>query len=154
MAKIKIGGDYYEVPELNFLALERSWPFIAQSMISTDPIQGVSAAIHVIAAGIIEAPHFSPMAFGIREGDINPLLNTDDQLFELVTRFLKRRTLATEISGIREGLQAITREAGLEPEEGEDVKGEEEAPNPSMETLLPSSQSSLPPEQKGGAGTA
>lgn len=154
MAKAIIGGTEYQVPELNFVALERAWPFIEEAMTALDPMKGVSAAIHIIAAGLVEADNFQLDTYGIKPEDIKPTEDRDDQVFTLVAKFLKRKTKATEISGIRESVVEITREAGLEPEEGEGEKGEEEALNPSTETSTQSLPSSLQRDAKEEAGTA
>ncbi len=154
MAKVTIGGTAYDVPELNFIALERAWPFMEEAMTSLDPMKGVSAGICIIAAGIVEADGFDPATFNIKPEDINATEDREQQVFNLVAKFLKRKTKATEISGIREAVVQVSKEAGLEPEEGEDVKGEEEALSPSTETSRPSSQSSSPQDAKEAAGTA
>ena len=71
MAKVTVGGTQYEVPELNFIALERSWPFIEEAMTALDPMKGVSAALHIIAAGLVEADNFDPATYNIKPEDIS-----------------------------------------------------------------------------------
>lgn len=156
MAKVTIGGTEYEVPELNFVALERAWPFIEQAMTELDPMKGVSAALHIIAAGMVEADNFDQATYGIKPEDISPTKDREEQIFELTAKFLKRKTKATEISGIRAAILEISKEAGLEPEEGEGVLAgvEEVAPNLSPETSIPTSPSSSQPDAKEAAGTA
>ena len=155
MAIVKIGGTNYEVPELNFVALERAWPFIEEAMTALDPMKGVSAAIHIIAAGLIEADNFDPATYGIKPEGISPTRDREDQVFELTAKFLKRKTKATEIPGIRAAIIEISKEAGLEPEEGEDEPVEAEGTaNLSPETSAPTSPSSLQPGAKEAAGTA
>lgn len=156
MAKAIIGGTEYEVPELNFVALERAWPFIEEAMTALDPMKGVSAAIHIIAAGMVEADNFDQATYGIKPEDISPTKDRDEQIFELTAKFLKRKTKATEISGIRAAILEISKEAGLEPEEGEGVLAgvEEVAPNLSPETSIPTSPNSSQPDAKEEAGKA
>lgn len=154
MAKVIIGDKPYEIPELNFIALERAWPFMEIAMTSLDPMKGVAAAICIVAAGLLETENFDPANFGITEEDINPNTDATTQVFDLVVLHLKRKTKATEIAGIREAIVEISREAGLEAAEGEPDQGEEEALNPSMGTSAPSSPSSSLPVAKEEAGTA
>lgn len=155
MANVTIGGTDYQVPELNFIALERAWPFIEEAMTELDPMKGVSAAIHIIAAGLVEADNFDQSTYGIKPEDLSPTRDREDQVFNLTAKFLKRKTKATEISGIREAVVEISREAGLEPKEGEDDPVEEAGTmNPSPETSAPTSQSLLQPDAKGEAGMA
>lgn len=155
MAIVKIGGTDYEVPELNFVALERAWPFIEEAMTALDPMKGVSAAIHIIAAGLVEADNFDQSTYGIKPEDLDARLDREDQIFTLTAKFLKRKTKATEISGIREAVVEISREAGLEPKEGEDEPvGVEGTTSLSPETSAPTSPSSLQPGAKEAAGTA
>lgn len=156
MAKVTIGGTEYEVPELNFIALERSWPFIEEAMTALDPMKGVSAALHIIAAGLVEVDNFDPATYGIKPEDIKPQLDRETQVFELTAKFLKRKTKATEIDGVREAIVQITKEAGLEPEEGEGDTAEaaEEAPSLSPETSTHTLPSSSQQDAKEAAGTA
>lgn len=152
MAKVTIGGTTYEVPELNFIALERSWPFMEIAMTSLDPMKGVAAGISIIAAGLLETDNFDPAAFDIKPEDLSSTEDRDEQVFARVVKFLKRKTTAMQIEGIRAAVLEISKEAGLEPTEGELVEGTEKAPNPLMETLIPSSQSLSPPGVKEEAG--
>jgi len=155
MAKVIIGGADYEVPELNFVALERAWPFIEEAMTALDPMKGVSAAIHIIAAGLVEADNFDQSIYGIKPEDLDPRQDHEDQVFTLVAKFLKRKTKATEISGIREAVVEISKEAGLEPKEGEAYLVEEaETLSPSPETSAPMSQNLSQLDAKEAAGTA
>ncbi len=145
MAKVTIGGHDYEVPELNFVALERAWPFIEKAMLTQGVMEGPSAGISVIAAGLIEADNFKPQDF-----DLGPELG-EEQTFEGVVKFLKRKLKATEIINVKVCLEEICKEAGLEAKEGEAPLPPGE--NPSTETLTASSQSLLPPDAKLEAGT-
>lgn len=115
MARVIIGGIDYEVPELNFVALERAWPFVEEALASLDPMKAPSAGVCIVAAGLIEAPQFQQTDFGIG-ADENL---GDDQLFDRVVRFLKKKLKATEIEKVRIAVNAITEEAGLAPPEGE-----------------------------------
>lgn len=154
MAIVTIGGTEYQVSELNFIALERAWPHIEMAMISQDPMSAVSAAIGAIAAGIMEEEYFKLESFDVDESKFKEFLDRDAQIHEQVVRYLKRKTKATEIAGIRAGLQAIAKEAGLEPETGEAQEDPAvAATSPSTETSDASLQSSLPLDAKEEAGT-
>jgi hypothetical protein len=150
MAKVTVGGKEYEVPEMNFLALERCWPHIEEAMTTLDPIKGPAAGIRIIAAGLIEADHFKPTDFGIGE---NETLG-EDQTFERVTHFLKKKLKANEIEAVRAALDEITKEAGLEEAEaGEAPQTPQQEASPSVETAPTTSPSSSPPDAKEGAGS-
>ena len=145
MAIVTVGGAEYEVPEMNFAALERAWPFVEEAMLAQDPMKGVSAGISIIAAGLLEAPHFDKTKFNIAE---NEMLG-EDQTFERIVIFLKKKILAKEIEGIRKSVDQINQEAGLEPISGEALApgpaGEEQS-NVSQETAQTSPPSSSPPD--------
>lgn len=153
MAKVTIGNTTYEVPELNFIALERAWPFIEQSMVTVDPMIGPSSAIRVIAAGLMEAPGFSVENFGWTpptefseettelEVKLAQLPPDDEQIFEIVTFFLKKQLKATQIVSVAEALNEITKEAGLVAVEGEGLAPAKEM-TPSPETAINTSLSS------------
>lgn len=151
MAIVKVGGTEYEVPEMNFAALERAWPFVEEAMLAQDPMKGVAAGICIIAAGLIEADNFDKTKFGI---DADEALG-EQQTFDRVVIFLKRKIKAKEIEGIRQSVDQINREAGLEPEPGEAEApaGAEETQSLSTETAPTSSQSSSPQDMKEAAGS-
>lgn len=151
MANATIGGIKYEVPELNFIALEKAWPFIERAIITQDPMEGTSAGVSIIAAGLIEAEGFDKTKFGIEEDD---KLSWDDT-FDRVVIFLKRALKSGEIGNVRECVEQITEEAGLR----EDTPGEAEAPTegeamPSTETAPDTSLNSSPQDAREAAGTA
>jgi hypothetical protein len=150
MAIVKIGGTDYEVPEMNFAALERAWPFVMEAMIVQDPMKGVSAGIKIIAAGLIEADHFDPKKFNIEPGE----MLGDEQMFDRVVYFLKKKIKAKEIDGIRKAVDVINQEAGLEPAPGEAIEPllEQVRQNLSQETAPTSSPSLSPPDTKEEAG--
>lgn len=145
---VTIGGADYEVPEFNFAALERAWPAIEESLTSFDPIKAPAAGIRIIAAGIMEAENFDPSRF-----DIKPEENLgEDQTYERVVKFLKKKLLARELEDVRKNVLRIQEEAGLE----EAKTGELPAPvevSPSTETAPPSSPSSSPLDMKEAVGT-
>lgn len=150
MAIVKIGGTDYEVPEMNFAALERAWPFVMEAMIVQDPMKGVSAGVKIIAAGLIEADHFDPKNFNIEPGE----MLGDEQMFDRVVYFLKKKIKAKEIDGIRKAVDQINQEAGLEPAPGEAIEPllEQVRQNLSQETAPTSSPSLSPPDTKEEAG--
>lgn len=150
MARATIGGIEYDIPEMNFVALERAWPHIEVAMVDPHPMRGPSAAIHIIASGLIEADNFKPENFGIEPATLDPYLEASDQICDRVAAYLKKKLKATEIGGLKATVDKMTEEAGLVPAEGEDQKGA----TPSMETSDRSSLNSLPLDAKEEAGTA
>ncbi len=130
MAKVTIGGTEYEVPEMSFAALERAWPYVEESMMTLDPMKGPAAGICIIAAGLMYAENFNPVQF-----DIKPEENLgEDQTFDRLVRFLKLKLKAKEMPQIREAVERINEEAGLEPIEGEVQMPPQEEASPSVET--------------------
>jgi hypothetical protein len=152
MAKVIIGTEEHYLPPFNFAALERAWPFIEQSMQAENVLVGIRAGLAIIASGLVERDDFNLEAFGIAEGKINMLLNREDEIFEAVILYLKRKLLATEISQVRDAIQVILEEAGLVPKEGESE--DQGTLNLSMGTSTQSSPSSLPLASREAAGTA
>lgn len=150
MARVTIGGTEYEVPEMNFAALERAWPYVEESMTTLDPMKGPSAGISIIAAGLMEADHFDKTKFGIGADE----MLGEEQIFDRMVKFLKKKLKAKEIEQVRQAVDQINREAGLEPEEGEAPapQAEETPGSPSEEIAQSSSQSSSPPDVKEEAG--
>jgi len=153
MAKVTIGGTEYEVPELNFVALERAWPYTQQAQLSRDPMEAVNAGIHIIASGIVEGDNFDMAVFNINPEDLAPTIDREEQIFHGVVYFLRKKLKATEIGPAQLAIFEILREAGLEAEPGELLEMTEEEKT-LMETSTPSSQSSSPQDAKEEAGTA
>ena len=140
MAKITMGGQEYTIPELNFMALERAWPFVQTAMVSdnSDPMKGPLAAMRIIAAGIMEDENFQPDRYGVTATP-----DQEDLVHEQVVRFFRKRLKANEIGKLTECIYTILEEAGLVAAEGEDtLPPVVEDRNPSPETapdLSPSS---------------
>lgn len=156
MATAIIGGKEYIVPPLNFAALERAWPFIEEAMMTADPMVGTSAGLSIIAAGLIEREDFDPKENGVKsfEKVYDPEIHAEE-VFEPVVACLKRRLLASEISHVREAVDKITQEAGLEPAAGEAQEAAlAEAGSLSEETAQSSLLNLLQPDAKEGAGEA
>ena len=150
MAKVTIGGKEYEIPELNFDGLERAWPFVEEAMMTIDPMKGPAAGIRIVAAGLMEADNFNPADFGIGEDESLG----EDQTFERVTKFLKKKLKATEIENVRKAIDDICDEAGLErTPAGEVLAPVEEAASASPETAPTTSPSSLPQDAVEETGT-
>lgn len=145
MAKFTIGGRQFLIGELNFLAVERAWPYILDAMVSQDPIKGVGAGLHVLAAGIMEQDDFKPADYGLDETP-----HSDNEIFFQVSRWLKKHCRAGEIGEVKDAVLQIIEESGL-TEEGE-LKAVPSL-NLGTETSDPSSQSSSPPESKAVPGT-
>lgn len=155
MAQITVGGVTYTIPEMNFLSIERAWPFVQQATNSLDPMQGISAALAVIAAGLMETEDFDHQKFGMPEKLSEQGTHTG------VTYFLKKRLRGTELGLVQAAMFEILREAGLEVTEGEAVAvlaaaqgTAPEALNPSPETVLDTSPSLSPQGVKEEAGTS
>lgn len=151
MAKCVIGGTEYDVPELNFIALERAWPFIEASMLADpnmEPMKGPSAGISVIAAGICESEGFDRLKFGI---PIEPFL-TDQDVFDMVVIFLKKKLKASEISNVSACLNQITKEAGLDEKDPPPPPAQGDLEKLSTGTAPGSSPSLSQPVSKGEAG--
>jgi hypothetical protein len=141
MAKVTIGGTEYEVPEMNFAALERAWPFVNEAMVSLDPMKGPAAGLCIIAAGLMEADHFDRTKFGMTAVE----MLGDDQVFDRLVLFLKKKVKAKEIASIRAAVDQINEEAGLEAVKGELFPPQADPElNPSLETAPTSSQSLSP----------
>jgi hypothetical protein len=156
MAKIVLGGQEHYIPVLNFVALERAWPFVEEAMTATSVMVGVRAGLCIIAAGVIEREDFDPAAFGIDVKDhsvVDPKLDRDEQLFDLMVYYFKKKMLANEIAAVRLAINEILQEAGLVGEEGEEGTVEVIA-SPSLETSTQSSLNLWQQDTKEGAGTA
>lgn len=143
MAIVTVGGTEYEVPEMNFAALERAWPFVEEAMMTQDPMKGVAAGIKIVAAGLLESDHFDKTKFGILEDE----MLGEDQTFERIVYFLKKKIKAKEIEGIRKSVDQINVEAGLEPVPGEALPPLADLVRENLlrETAQTSSQSSSQP---------
>lgn len=153
MANITIGGNEYDIPEMNFLAVELAWPHVLEATNVLDPVRGTSAALAVIAAAIQQADYFDPANFNIE-------VKGDREIHQAFSYYLKKQLKATEIGRVKETMFEILKEAGLEVTEGEAVAAlmaalgpETEDQNPSPETAPDTSSSSSPPDAKGEAGT-
>lgn len=150
MAKVVIGGINYMIPELNFAGLERAWPFIEQATVVLHPMAGPAAGISIIAAGLMEADDFDKKRFGIGEEETLD----EDETFERVNRFLKKKLKATEIENVRICIEQITEEAGLEKAKEGELQGESpiSEETPSTETAQTTSQNSSQPDAVGETG--
>lgn len=142
MAKITIGGEDYTIPELNFAALERAWPFIEISMITggNDPMKGPNAALHIIAAGIVEDENFQPERFKVTATPDDP-----DKVYDQVVGFLRKKLKAREMERLGPCVDEIIDEAGLIPAGGDNAAdtpaetlGNGETLNHSQETVAAS----------------
>lgn len=151
MATITIGGVTYDLPEMNFLAIERAWPYVEEASMTLDPMKGPSAALAVFAAAMMEADDFDPANFGV-----DPSVTSDVRIHLEVTKFLKKRLKGTELPRVKDAMFAMLEEAGLEVTEGEALRslGEALLATASPETALDISQSSLQPDAKEEAGTS
>jgi hypothetical protein len=157
MAELMMNGIKHTVPEMNFVAVERAWPYMVDAMGSQDPIKGASAAVAVIAAGLMEMDSFKEADYGITNDMISTTEERDPQVHRLVQMYMKRKLKASEMGLVTLCVITMVQEAGLSPAEGEprpplvDPKLTE---NLLTEMSTESSQSSLPLELKEAAGTA
>jgi hypothetical protein len=156
MASIVIGGESYTIPEMNFLAIERAWPYVVEATETLDPMKGPSAALAVFAAAIMEGDSFQPADFGIETTSST----TDEEIHLRLTHFFKKQLKGTEVGKVKTAMFEVLKEAGLEATEGEATQAlmaahgtQKGQPIPSPETVLDTSPSSLPPESKAEAGT-
>lgn len=126
---VTIGGETYQVPEMNFCAVERAWPYVAQCMATADPIQGSAAGICIIVAALTEDEYFVPEKYGFEyKGPIGEDMSPEDRasFFDQLQKRFKRKLRATEISLVRDAVNQITLEAGLVAEPGELEEGTED----------------------------
>lgn len=153
MAQITIGGKEYLIPEMNFLAIERAWPFVMKATETVELMTGVSAALSVIAAGLMEAEDFNPADFDATPGD------RDAVVLDRVVYFFKKNLKGNEIGIVRDTMFQILKEAGLEVTEGEALAALAAAAGLKLpETLSPetapdTSLNSLPLDAREEAGT-
>lgn len=153
MAKVLIGGTTYHVPEMNFLAVERSWPYVEKAMQTLDPIQGPAAGIMIVLSSIVEDEDFDPEYFGLNAEDYRTGTELDrNKAFEDLAKLWKRKLKATEIMGIRVAVNEVTREAGLLADEGELLPEGLDPGTLSMGTVPDTSVNSSPPDAKEEAG--
>lgn len=153
MAKVLIGGTEYHVPEMNFLAVERSWPYVERAMETLDPIQGPAAGIMIVLSAIVENEDFDPSHFGLDPENYKTGTELDrDKAFDDLAKIWKRKMKATEIMGIRVAVNEVTREAGLLSDEGELLAEGLDPATLSMGTALNTFASSSLPDAKEEAG--
>jgi hypothetical protein len=136
---------------MNFLAIERAWPYVVQATETLDPMHGPSAALAVFAAAMMEAEDFKLSDFDLPEDTVG-----DARTHQAITRFLKKKLKGTELNKIQDTMYEVLKEAGLEVTPGEAVAalvaalGQETfSPETAPDTL----QSSLPLELKEDLGT-
>lgn len=160
MAKITMGKKEYDLPEMNFIAVERAWPFIEKAVSTRDHMVGGAAGIAVIAAALLESTNFHMEDFGITAGDISdPKEDREVQLFNKLQYRLKKQILAREMGLVPVVVLELIKEAGLLPASGEALPAGMDALHPELlsrltETLTGSSPSSSPLESKEVAGNA
>lgn len=149
--RIKIGSKEYDVPELNFVALERAWPYVAEVIIQRDFMEALKGSICIIAAGLCEVENFDPSIYGFKKEDLDNALDLSDQIFEKVVLYIKKNLKANQIADLSLAVNQIIKDNGLEPESGEAPAAEETS---SMETGAPSSQNLSQPDAREEVGKA
>lgn len=155
MAQVTIGGKDYVIPEMNFLAIERAWPYVVEATETLDPMKGPSAALAVFAAALMEVEPFNPADYEVPEG-----VEGDTRIHMAITRFFKKKLKGNELGSIKTAMFEVLKEAGLEVTEGEAMAAVKaalepgmEEQNPSLETAPDTSQSSLPLDAREDPGT-
>jgi hypothetical protein len=131
MAKITLGEEDYTIPELNFEALQRAWPYIEASMVTDakDPMSGPNAALRIISAGICEGENFNPERYKVTASADDP-----DAVYEQVVLFFRKKLKARDIEKLAPCVDQIIEEAGLMPAGGDaDTVGNVETLNHSPE---------------------
>lgn len=144
MAKFIIGGKEHHVPEMNFLAVERAWPYVVEATTAYDPIKGSSAAISVIASAMFEDESFS------REDWEIPAELPDNLAFDNLCLKIKRRMKSNEIGNAKDTMLEILKEGGLQVTEGEllqALKAMLDPEDPSLTETAESTLSSLLPQE-------
>lgn len=169
MATLTLGGIDHVLPEMNFLALERAWPYVDLAMSTMDPIAGTNAAFGVIAACIMEAEGFDGSRWGIEMTITEELPEWEgggedtrkrttwpkdlNKVHAELTNVLRRKLKAREIGTVKLVMFEILKDAGIDFESvatGE-VPGAEASP--SQETAPDTSPSSSLPDVREEAGT-
>lgn len=151
MATLKVGDKEYQIPEMNFAAIERAWPYIEEATEVLHPMKGPSAGLAVFAAALMEKEDFDPKEFGIEDDKI-----PEYRIHEGVTRYLKKQVRAKDIPHVKDMLLELLKEAGIEfkdSEEGEAAGAPAEVMSPSPETAPDTLPSSSPQDVKEEAGT-
>lgn len=164
MATIIIGGKTYVIPEMNFMAIERAWPHVEKATSTIHPMDGVSAALGVFAAGLMEAEDFKQEDFDVSDYEVgtSEAPTFDEHVHRGVHLFLKKGLKGTEMDKVRVTMFEVLKEAGLEVSEGEQpalaaaVLGQEDpnqlnlSPGTAADTL----PNSLPQDAKEDPGTS
>lgn len=143
MATFTCAGKEYQVPEMNFLAIERAWPFVQKATEEFDHMKGSSAAIAVVAAALIEGEGFNREDWEIA-ADL-----TDDQAFDKLQYTIKKRLKVTEIGNAKTTMFQILEEGGLQVTEGELLSALEALANqdPTSLGIVADTSPSLSPQE-------
>ena len=145
MATFTCAGKEYKIPEMNFLAVERAWPFVQKATEEFDPMKGSSAAIGVVAAALMEGEGFDRSEWDIDAEE------TDDNAFLKLMHTIKKRLKVSEIGNAKTTMFQILEEGGLQVTEGEllvalQALQEESGGESSQETAPDTLPNSSPPE--------
>lgn len=153
VTSIEIGNRKYDLPEMNFAAVERAWPWVEQATVLLDPIKGTGAGLRIIAACLIEDENFDRAAYGMNKPEDMTLAM--DEVFEHVTYHFKKKLKANQIEQVRDAVMAILKDADLLQEADDNPSGEAEAGATRLPEIAPaSSPSLLPQDVPGETGTA
>jgi len=147
---IQIGKINHDLPEMNFAAIERAWPYVEIATTILDPIQGVAAGLRIIAATIMESEDFDPTKYGMSADESL----TQDEIFEAVTYRLKKDLKGNQVDQVRQAILAMLKDADLiqDADSGEELAGQEAA-NLSQETAPATSPSSSQLDAREAVGT-
>lgn len=169
---LKVGGVEHAIPEMNFIAVERAWPYVELAMETVHPIAGTNAAIAVIAATLMEDEQFDASKWGIDpnitedleewkgKGDDTRKAQTwpkdGNKIHAELINVLRKKLKANEIGMVKVVMFEVLKDAGFElgePGSGEDPAAVETA-SPSPETAHDILQSSSLLDAREAAGTA
>lgn len=156
---VTIGGIDFDCPEMNFAALEMSWPFIEEAIFAANPVAGPSAGISILVTTWMETEGFNiedSKWDKIREIHKVDSTSTYRQIFDAMVLYLKRSLKAKEVNKLREAINLILIQAEVvkDPSAEEHSPGEAKGAAPLTETSMKSSPNSLQPVAKEAAGTA
>lgn len=157
LTTVTLGDREYELPEMNFAALEMAWPFIEEALLSASPVTYPSAAVSILVCLWMEDEEgfdiMAPMWEPVREKHKVDADSTYRHQFDSMVMFFKRSVKAAQVPQLREAIDLLLKDAQI-IQDKEPGSGEAQGAAPLTETSTTSSPSSLPQDAKEEAGTA
>lgn len=154
---VTLGTREYELPEMNFAALEMGWPFIEEALFSASPVQYPSAAVSILVTLWMEEEKgfdiMAPIWEPVREKYKVDADSTYKHQFDSMVMYLKRNIKAHQVPQLRAAIDKLLLSAGIVQEKGAE-SGEAQGAAPSTETSTTSLPNSSQPVAKEEAGTA